>query len=170
MAIFLMLWKSLQRPISINPGELNFNQKNSLLEWNVKCKHCVWTQSLLQIMSPWLLLLPLWLSLVSHCAQTPMPAMGRALLLLLLHSARLKLKRLLLPSKPILGSSNRKNRRMANRWTKSRSALCTAHGIYVNSRMDEHYDKIYRCILICKCTCVWLSHSRAPGLVTQHYQ
>lgn len=94
-----------------------FNQKNSPLESRLICTPCLWTQSLLQTISPWLLPLPLWLYHVSCRAQTPMPAMGLAPRLFL-RSAPLKLTRPPPPSRPITGSSNRRNTRTASRWTK----------------------------------------------------
>ncbi|KAG7238738.1 hypothetical protein INR49_031254 [Caranx melampygus] len=65
--------------------------------------------------------LPWQVHSVSHSRRTSKaeetPAMERALLLFL-RSALLKLRRPLLPSRPISGSSNRRNTRTANRWIK----------------------------------------------------
>lgn len=114
-------------------------------------------------MSPWLLPLPLWLSPVSCRAQTPMPAMGHATCPLFLHSALLKLRRLHPPSRPISGSSNRRNTRTASRWTKWDGGAGAASlrdnrkqvgRVWIHQRIDELYDDIHKriCTFIFKYT------------------
>lgn len=105
---------------SIKKYNSNFVQKNSPLMWKLMSTPCAWTQSLLQTMSPWPLLLPLWLCPVPCHAQTPTAAMGPAAacaqFLLFLPSAPLKWRRPPPPSRATSGSSNRRNRRTASRW------------------------------------------------------
>lgn len=140
---------------SVKSNPENVDQKNSPCESRLICASCVWTQSLLQTMSPWLLPLPLWLYPVSCRAQTLMPAMGVAPCPLFLHSAPSKLRRPPPPSSPISGSSNRRNRRMAIRWTKRDETTGSRWGrLWIHQRMDELCVGIHKCIyrLVCKCT------------------
>lgn len=160
-----------------NPTDSKFNQKNSLLESRLICTQCVWTQSLLQTMSPWLLPLLLWLYHVSCRAQTPTPAMVRAPLPFL-HSALLKLRRLLLPSRPISGSSNRRNTRTANRWIKTGGGGTGAARLTDNRKQGRMFTKrgmnfMMTCtnayVHTCKCAyiqIVWQMLLRVLGLVT----